>query len=190
MKYNKLWKHHCIFSCWPFFCLFCLFNKKKGRVSLLWRAPAPWVSVVVTLAGGWTYPSSASIRAGEGGDPSLGSVGFAVVLGALQLDLQPLHPNLETVHGLNGSLRRHRIVVTDEPWEQSRGGLDARWPRARHTSKMCFYLLPAKRVFSLNIKHFIKVKLVNGPNLYRRNFNFFTFYKYVTKVQSNAKTFF
>lgn len=33
-------------------------------------SPLPhWVSAVVTLAGGWTYPSSASIIAGEGNSP-------------------------------------------------------------------------------------------------------------------------
>lgn len=96
-----------------------------GWVSLLWWAPFPlphWVSAVVTLAGGWTYPSSASIRAGEGGKaPGLGSVGFAVILGAFQLNLQPLHSDLETIHGLDGSLRRDRIVIADEPWDQKSG---------------------------------------------------------------------
>lgn len=50
-----------------------------------------------------------------GGGPRQGSVGLAVVLGALQLNLQPLHADLETVHGLNGSLRGDRIVIADEP---------------------------------------------------------------------------
>lgn len=44
----------------------------------------------------------------------LRSVRFAVVLGALQLHLQPLHADLEAVHGLDGRLGRHGIVVADE----------------------------------------------------------------------------
>lgn len=44
----------------------------------------------------------------------LRSVRFAVVLGALQLHLQPLHADLEAVHGLDGCLCRHGIVVADE----------------------------------------------------------------------------
>ena len=43
-----------------------------------------------------------------------GSVGLAVVLGALQLHLQPLHADLEAVHGLDGGLCGHRVVVADE----------------------------------------------------------------------------
>ena len=53
---------------------------------------------------------------GEGG----GSVGLAVVLGALQLNLQPLHADLEAVHGLDGSLRGHRVVVADEACRRKR----------------------------------------------------------------------
>lgn len=56
-----------------------------------------------------------ALELGRGKAPGLGSVGFAVVLGTLELNLQPLHPNLETIHGLDGSLRRHRIVIADEP---------------------------------------------------------------------------
>lgn len=108
MEYNKMWKIIATIL-------------GIGRVSLLWWAPFPlphWVSAVVTLAGGWTYPSSASIELGRGTAPWLGSVGLAVILGTLQLNLQPLHPNLETVHGLDGSLCRYRIVIADEPWEE------------------------------------------------------------------------
>lgn len=47
----------------------------------------------------------------------LRSVRFAVVLGALQLHFQPLHANLEAVHGLDGCLCRHWIVVADEACE-------------------------------------------------------------------------
>ena len=45
---------------------------------------------------------------------ALRSVRFAVVLGALQLHLQPLHADLEAVHGLDGCLGRHGIVIADE----------------------------------------------------------------------------
>lgn len=47
----------------------------------------------------------------------LRSVWFAVVLGALELHLQPLHADLEAIHGLDGCLRRHGIVIADEAWE-------------------------------------------------------------------------
>lgn len=74
-----------------------------------------WLGLFFSFSpgGGGTYPSSAN----GGGRQTLvlSSVRFAVVLGALQLNLQPLHADLETIHGLDGSLRRHRIVIADEP---------------------------------------------------------------------------
>lgn len=69
---TKCGKIIAFFSC--FFNLFLIILIRK-RVSLppvvgSCSPCPPWVSAVVTLAGGWTYPSSASIRAGEGGgDP-------------------------------------------------------------------------------------------------------------------------
>lgn len=67
--------------------------------------------------GGWggvvgTYPSSANM--GSRQSLVLRSVWFAVVLGALQLHLQPLHADLEAVHRLDGCLCRHWIVIADE----------------------------------------------------------------------------
>ena len=53
-------------------------------------------------------------RGRGGGKGGGGSVGLAVVLGALQLNLQPLHADLEAVHGLDGGLRGHRVVIADE----------------------------------------------------------------------------
>lgn len=44
----------------------------------------------------------------------LRSVRFAVILGSLQLHFQALHANLEAVHGLDGCLCRHGIVIADE----------------------------------------------------------------------------
>lgn len=70
-----------------------------------------WVGV---WGGGGTYPSSANM--GSRLALALRSVWFAVVLGALQLHLQPLHADLEAVHGLDGRLCRHGIVVADEAW--------------------------------------------------------------------------
>lgn len=69
--------------------------------------------------GGGTYPSSANM--GSGLALALRSVRFAVVLGALQLHLQPLHADLEAVHGLDGRLCRHGIVVADKAWWRSEG---------------------------------------------------------------------
>lgn len=64
----------------------------------------------------WRFvPSSANMRAGKGGKaPGLRSVGFAVIFGALQLHLQPLHTDLKAIHGLDGSLRWHWIVIADK----------------------------------------------------------------------------
>lgn len=62
--------------------------------------------------GGGTYPSSANM--GSRQSLVLRSVRFAVVLGALQLHLQPLHSDLEAVHRLDGCLCRHWIVIADE----------------------------------------------------------------------------
>lgn len=64
------------------------------------------------LGGGGTYPSSANM--GSRQSLVLRSVRFAVVLGALQLHLQPLHADLEAVHRLDGCLCRHWIVIADE----------------------------------------------------------------------------
>ena len=36
------------------------------------------------------------------------------ILGPLQLDLEPLHPNLESIHGANGSLGAGGIVKADK----------------------------------------------------------------------------
>ena len=36
------------------------------------------------------------------------------ILGPLQLDLEPLHPNLESIHGANGSLGASGIVKADK----------------------------------------------------------------------------
>lgn len=67
---------------------------------------------------GGTYPSSANM--GSRQTLVLRSVRFAVVLGALQLHLQPLHADLEAVHGLDGCLCRHGIVVADEACGENR----------------------------------------------------------------------
>jgi hypothetical protein len=42
---------------------------------------------------------------------SVGSIG---VFWPFELDFEPLHTDLEPVHGLNGCLRARRIVETDE----------------------------------------------------------------------------
>ena len=42
-------------------------------------------------------------------------VWLASVLGPLELNFQPLCPDLEPIHGLNGTLSRERIVVAHEP---------------------------------------------------------------------------
>ncbi len=44
----------------------------------------------------------------------VGLVGPAGLLGPLQLDLEPLHADLEAVHGLDGRLRRRRVVEAHE----------------------------------------------------------------------------
>lgn len=64
------------------------------------------------VGGEGTYPSSANM--GSRQSLVLRSVRFAVVLGALQLHLQPLHADLEAVHRLDGCLCRHWIVIADE----------------------------------------------------------------------------
>lgn len=63
-----MWKDHCIFF---LFFIIILIRKRVSLPPVVGSCSPcpPWVSAVVTLAGGWTYPSSASIRAGEGGDP-------------------------------------------------------------------------------------------------------------------------
>lgn len=42
---------------------------------------------------------------------SVGSIG---IFGPFELDFEPLHTDLEPVHGLNGCLRARRVVETDE----------------------------------------------------------------------------
>ena len=42
-------------------------------------------------------------------------VGFASVLGPLQLDFKTLHPDLEAVHGVNSRLGRDGVVVAHKP---------------------------------------------------------------------------
>lgn len=58
----------------------------------------------------------------EQGPRGLGSVRFAVVLGALQLDLQAFHADLKAVHGLDSSLCGHGVVVAHEAWKTPWGG--------------------------------------------------------------------
>ena len=41
-------------------------------------------------------------------------IGAASVLGSLELNLQPLHSDLEAVHGLDGGLGTRLVVETDE----------------------------------------------------------------------------
>ena len=41
-------------------------------------------------------------------------VRFASILWPLQLNLEPLCTNLETIHGLDGALSREGVVVADE----------------------------------------------------------------------------
>ena len=47
------------------------------------------------------------------------------VFRSFQLHFEPFHADLETVHGLNGSLGAGRIVETDETWQKKRerGGM-------------------------------------------------------------------
>jgi hypothetical protein len=45
---------------------------------------------------------------------SIRLVGLVGVLRSLELDLQTLHADLKTIHGLNSRLSRLRIVVADE----------------------------------------------------------------------------
>lgn len=77
-----------------------------------------------------TYPSSANM--GSRQSLVLRSVRFAVVLGALQLHLQPLHADLEAVHRLDGCLCRHWIVIADEA---CRGQQTQRRAREKHANR-------------------------------------------------------
>lgn len=43
-------------------------------------------------------------------------VRFRGVFGTFQLDFEPFGANLEAIHGLNGRLRAHRIVVRHETY--------------------------------------------------------------------------
>lgn len=71
-----------------------------------------FIFTFIFFGGGGTYPSSANM--GSRQSLVLRSVWFAVVLGALQLHLQPLHADLEAVHRLDGCLCRHWIVIADK----------------------------------------------------------------------------
>lgn len=44
-------------------------------------------------------------------------IGFRCILGSFQLDLQPFHADLETVHRLDRCLRARRVVVRHEAWK-------------------------------------------------------------------------
>jgi len=50
-------------------------------------------------------------------------VGLAVALGTLELNLQSLHADLESIHGGDGSLGRHGCVVAHEPEALAEVGL-------------------------------------------------------------------
>ena len=62
--------------------------------------------------GGWAGRASVRTYHGDQVDGLL--VRLASILGAFQLDLEPLRPDLETVHRLNGTLGRDSVVEADE----------------------------------------------------------------------------
>lgn len=61
------------------------------------------------------YPRSPWYLPTKGGRGRL--VGFRRILGSFQLDLKPLHADLEAVHRLDRCLRARRIVIRHEACE-------------------------------------------------------------------------
>ena len=78
------------------------------------------------------------VRAGPDSPWRLRSVRPGRVLGPLELDFEALHPDLITVHRLDGRLRRGRVVETHEAWDMrknNRSKVSSSSSIARHLTK-------------------------------------------------------